>query len=260
MTRGTKGRWTPQYTAARVRPALFSLMLAAAGSSVGATAGAGQDVVPGVDPRVGLAAGLYDAGSAISNLELVASIAKGVGFVHPDSTFGDGYSNTDLAFTANYAIQGNYRGFQIYDIEDPLNPTLRTAVVCPGGPRRPLRRRQPPLHLGRGPDRANRLWNARRRGLDQRRAFQRRSHFRHQRHPESPASRGRANVPRLPHTHAHRRSQGRRKRLHLRSRDGLEHTSPSRVGGLLGPRSEHSVFPHRGDSSAPRSAAGRSDR
>jgi len=82
---------------------------------------------------VGLAAGLYDAGSAISNLELVASIAKGVGFVHPDSAFGPGYWNTDLAFTADYAIQGNYRGFQIYDIEDPLNPTLRTAVVCPGG-------------------------------------------------------------------------------------------------------------------------------
>ena len=133
MTRGTKGRWTPEYTAARVRPALFSLMLAVAGASVGATAGAGQDAAPGADPRVGLAAGLYDAGSAISNLELMASIAKGVGFVHPDSTFGDGYSNTDLAFTGNFAIQGNYRGFQIYDIEDPLNPTLRTAVVCPGG-------------------------------------------------------------------------------------------------------------------------------
>ena len=63
----------------------------------------------------------------------MASIAKGVGFVNPDSAFASGYSNTDLAFTANYAIQGNYRGFQIYDIEDPTNPTLQVGVVCPGG-------------------------------------------------------------------------------------------------------------------------------
>ena len=115
------------------RTALFCVLLATVGSSVGATAGAGQDAAPRPDPRLGLTGGVHDAASAISNLELVASIAKGVGFVNPDSAFGGGYSNTDLAFTENYAIQGNYRGFQIYDIEDPVNPTLRTAVVCPGG-------------------------------------------------------------------------------------------------------------------------------
>ena len=137
MTRGVKrcwtDRWTPLCAATRIRPNLLVLMLGAAGSFVGAAAGSAQDAAPGADPRVGLAGGLYDAASASSNIELVASIPKGVAFVHPDSAFGGGYSNTDLAFTANYAIQGNYRGFQIYDIEDPLNPTLRTAVVCPGG-------------------------------------------------------------------------------------------------------------------------------
>jgi hypothetical protein len=107
-------------------------MLAAVVSLVGAPQAAAQNQAPSDDPRVGLAAGWHDAASAISNLELVASIPKGVGFVNPDSAFGAGYTNSDIAFTENYAIQGNYRGFQIFDIEDPLNPILRTAVVCPG--------------------------------------------------------------------------------------------------------------------------------
>ena len=137
MTRGVKrcwtDRWTPLCATTRIRPNLFVLMLGAAGSFVGAAAGSAQEAAPGADPRVGLAAGWHDAASASSNIELVASIAKGVGFVNPDSAFGSGYTNSDIAFTENYAIQGNYRGFQIYDIEDPLNPTLLTAVVCPGG-------------------------------------------------------------------------------------------------------------------------------
>ena len=117
---------------AGIRSTLSCLTLAAAVSLVGTTLAAAQDTAPSADPRVGLAAGWHDAASAISNLELVASIPKGVGFVNPDSAFGAGYTNSDIAFTANYAIQGNYRGFQIFDIEDPVNPILRTAVVCPG--------------------------------------------------------------------------------------------------------------------------------
>ena len=109
------------------------LTLAAAGSLAGSSPALAQVVAPDADPRVGLAAGWHDAGSAISNIELVASLPKGVGFVNPDSAFGAEYTNSDMAFTANYAIQGNYRGFQIFDIEDPANPALRTAVVCPGG-------------------------------------------------------------------------------------------------------------------------------
>ena len=109
------------------------IALAVAGSLMGATAGSAQDAAPGADPRVGLAGGYFDAASASSNIELLTSIPRGASHVHPDSTFGSGYDNTDIAFTANYAIVGNYRGFQIYDIEDPINPTLRTAVVCPGG-------------------------------------------------------------------------------------------------------------------------------
>ena len=79
MTRGMKGCrtgcWTHSCAATRIRPDLIVLMLAAAGSLVGATEVAAQDAAPGADPRVGLAAGWHDADTAISNVELVASIA-----------------------------------------------------------------------------------------------------------------------------------------------------------------------------------------
>jgi hypothetical protein len=129
MTRRMKALSPPGFTRG-ILPIPFCLILTAACSLVGATAGAAQDTG---DPRVGLAAGWHDAASAISGLELLASLPKGVGFVNPDSAFAGGYTNSDIAFTAGYAIQGNYRGFQIYDIEDPANPTLRVGVVCPGG-------------------------------------------------------------------------------------------------------------------------------
>ena len=36
--------------------------------------------------------------------------------------------NTDLAFTGNYAIAGNYEGFVIYDISTPSAPTIVSQV------------------------------------------------------------------------------------------------------------------------------------
>ncbi|MCI0436323.1 MAG: hypothetical protein L0271_22175, partial [Gemmatimonadetes bacterium] len=42
-----------------------------------------------------------------------------------------GVTNSDLAFTGNYAIQGNYNGYQVWDISNPSRPTLKTAVYCP---------------------------------------------------------------------------------------------------------------------------------
>ena len=38
-----------------------------------------------------------------------------------------------MAFQGNFAFVGSFNGFQVYDISDPENPTLRSAVVCPGG-------------------------------------------------------------------------------------------------------------------------------
>ncbi|WP_017583482.1 LVIVD repeat-containing protein [Nocardiopsis valliformis] len=41
--------------------------------------------------------------------------------------------NSDLAFTGDYAIGGNYDGFVIYDISEPEDPRIVSEVVCPGG-------------------------------------------------------------------------------------------------------------------------------
>ncbi len=75
------------------------------------------------DPRVGLGAGLLDAEEAIWNLNLLSATPPPAAFV--------GVSNSDLAFKDNYAIQGNYNGFQVWDISNPEAPVLVKGYVCP---------------------------------------------------------------------------------------------------------------------------------
>ena len=43
------------------------------------------------------------------------------------------FANTDMAFTKDIAIVGNYHGFNIYNIAQPESPQLISSVVCPGG-------------------------------------------------------------------------------------------------------------------------------
>lgn len=85
------------------------------------------------DPRIGLGAGWMDAESAISGLELLAAIPRPEGFFNPSTPADGRFSNTDLAFKDDLLIQGNYNGFQIFDISEPASPDLRLSVVCPGG-------------------------------------------------------------------------------------------------------------------------------
>ncbi|HEX2781188.1 MAG TPA: hypothetical protein VHM30_16935 [Gemmatimonadaceae bacterium] len=75
------------------------------------------------DPRVGLRAGLYDAAEATWNLRVLSKTPPSPNFA--------GKVNSDLAFTGNYAIQGSYNGWQIWDISNPNRPMLKTAYVCP---------------------------------------------------------------------------------------------------------------------------------
>jgi len=81
------------------------------------------DVQLPTDPRVGLSPGLLDAGEAIWNLTLVSATPPPEAFV--------GVTNSDLAFTGKYAIQGNYNGFQVWDISNPSAPVLVKGYVCP---------------------------------------------------------------------------------------------------------------------------------
>jgi len=78
---------------------------------------------PDPDPRIGLAGGLWEAEEAIWNLRLVSTTPSPEPFA--------GVTNSDLAFLGDYAIQGNYNGFQVWDISDPASPALRKGYFCP---------------------------------------------------------------------------------------------------------------------------------
>jgi hypothetical protein len=85
------------------------------------------------DPRINLKAGYMDAGEAIKGMTKLASVPRPAGFFNPEQVGDGGFSNTDLAFKGNLLFQGNYHGFQAWDISDPRNPQMKFAVVCPGG-------------------------------------------------------------------------------------------------------------------------------
>jgi hypothetical protein len=113
------------------------------------------------DPRVGLAAGFDDAGIAIENLELVASLPKPPGFFDPDNPAGLSpqrlaelrgeepaaddeededarsplldFAQTDLAFSGDLLVAGNYHGFNVYRLDADGVPQHLSSVVCPGG-------------------------------------------------------------------------------------------------------------------------------
>ena len=113
------------------------------------------------DPRVGLKAGLYDAGEASFGMERLISLPKPAGFAPdlasiaafdaapapppppagtppargpqsgPRANYGG--TNSDLAFEGPTLFVGNYFGINFYDISNPAKIKLITSVVCPGG-------------------------------------------------------------------------------------------------------------------------------
>jgi hypothetical protein len=149
------------------------------------------------DPRVGLKAGLRDAGEAAWNMTRISSVPKPGGFFDPRNPAGPpippeppsapggdpaaaganpaagagvppagatppepganvavqdasepppppagppppqqgglNFSNSDLAFSRNQLVVGNFNGFNTYDIENTKRPQLLASAVCPGG-------------------------------------------------------------------------------------------------------------------------------
>ncbi|MXO48254.1 DUF305 domain-containing protein [Erythrobacter vulgaris] len=121
------------------------------------------------DPRARLAAGFRDAEEAISNLRLVATQPKPTGFFDPENpaqlqpliekddaeeqpadTEADGeeeedkpqfgkrgslldFANTDIAFSGDLMVAGNYHGFNAYRLGEDGVPQLVSSIVCPGG-------------------------------------------------------------------------------------------------------------------------------
>ena len=88
-------------------------------------------------------------------MELVSNLPKPSGFFDPALPLGTrapeppplpagaprtppnpnqlAYTNSDLAFSGNNVIVGNYHGFNTYNIERANKPQLIASVVCPGG-------------------------------------------------------------------------------------------------------------------------------
>jgi len=119
------------------------------------------------DARAGLSPGFEDAGQAIMNLELVATLPKPPGFFDPQNPSGlppalpdedsdesaevddDGqsiddtewgerspllsFANTDMAFSGDKMVAGSYHGFNVYQLQEDGVPKLFSSVVCPGG-------------------------------------------------------------------------------------------------------------------------------
>ena len=118
------------------------------------------------DRRAVLNPGFRDAGQAISNMRLVASLPKPTGFFDPNNPanlpppipprtgetaapatprapgtpppVGDrapllSFANTDMAFSGDLMAVGNYHGFNLYRLIQGAAPQLISSVICPGG-------------------------------------------------------------------------------------------------------------------------------
>jgi hypothetical protein len=78
---------------------------------------------PSPDLRVGLKAGYWDAQQAAWNIKLVSTT--------PPPEGHRGITNSDLAFTGKYVVQGNYAGILFWDVSDPKKPVLANRIPCP---------------------------------------------------------------------------------------------------------------------------------
>jgi hypothetical protein len=106
------------------------------------------------DPRANLKPGGpgVKAAEAAWNMELVSNLPKPTGFFDPERPLGTrapepapgaprtppnpnalAFTNSDLAFSGNHVVVGNYHGFNTYNIERANRPQLIASVVCPGG-------------------------------------------------------------------------------------------------------------------------------
>jgi len=78
---------------------------------------------PTPDPRVGLRPGRWDAAQAAWNMRMLSTT--------PPTGKVLGATHSDLAFSGNLAIMGNYNGFEIFDISNPSKPVLMQTYLCP---------------------------------------------------------------------------------------------------------------------------------
>ena len=88
--------------------------------------------IPSPDPRIGLKAGWFDAQEVAWNLKVVSETKPSDPFINASTPGDRRLFNSDLAFTGTYVIQGNYSGYQVWDISNAAKPRLHVAYVCAG--------------------------------------------------------------------------------------------------------------------------------
>jgi hypothetical protein len=112
----------------RLNALVAGLFTIAASIAIVSPAGA---QAPKPDPRVGLRGGKIDstgtvflahAAEAAWNMRLLSNTQAPVPFL--------GSTNSDLAFSGKYVIQGNYAGPLVWDISDPRKPVLTKTDLC----------------------------------------------------------------------------------------------------------------------------------
>jgi hypothetical protein len=109
-----------------------ALLVAAAFALLAATPASAQ--LPTTDdPRANLAPGFQNPGTAELGMDHLANTAKPPGFFNPNNPGDFGFLTSDMAFQGDHAFVGGFNGFQIINISNPSNPTVQTAVACPGG-------------------------------------------------------------------------------------------------------------------------------
>jgi hypothetical protein len=142
---------TRRLTAALLTASLAGMTLyasaCASGSSSGSAPAAGpgpaaaismSPTPPSPDPRIGLKAGTTQRYAQDTTKRQIATRAAETEWnmhlvrnMEPKGPFV-GVTHSDLAFRGNYVVQGNYDGYEIWDITNPRNPSLYHQVVCRG--------------------------------------------------------------------------------------------------------------------------------
>ena len=103
--------------------AFGSLSVAGCASSSSPAAMPAAPVMQAIASRVALQLAQWHAAEPTWNLRVVST-------TRPSAQF-EGVTNSDISFTGNYAIQGNYNGFQVWDVSNPAKPSLKVGFLCP---------------------------------------------------------------------------------------------------------------------------------
>ena len=163
-----------------------------------------------------------------------------------------GATHSDLAFSGNLVIQGNYNGFEIYDISNPSKPVLMQTYLCPASQNDVSVYRNLLFMSSEATNSRDRLRLRRRARAGQQAARARHPRVRHRRRQASQARDDGADVPRIAHAHGRAQARRRHQRLHLRLGHGRRPLG-GRSAGLRGRRhrrSEHRALPSRSDQGA----------